>query len=360
MSISAQAGADLESINGEVNGDDSETPSTDKIQYRMKRYNTEGFQIEEAYDPKKLEGANPPKANSAATFMLYFDLKKNHTDTEMKIESAAVRSILQQKLKHYPGYHWENPRLSIYAPFMPLIHNWDTLVKATEEKPDDEGHKELKEILDAVKASKEVKEYFETRDSMGDSVSFDFLWTIFPPGEFIILPNSFMKQKQVFIVREASERINARGDRKRYMAIECWAYDWDGARRNFNRVAVELKIDFYKGQRLITSLPCYPLKKYPGDVEKLTESLVKRGKRFRDLCMRPAGKQMFEYDGLVYFRGTGVRHIQGSRSGGPVSDRSVSIACRFHSLHASSPMTVQVSYITSRALAVLDALQLPS
>jgi hypothetical protein len=359
LSVGSEAGSDPDLLDGEVKGDVKETLDRGKIQYRMKRFNNEGFLVEEEYDPKKLEGTKIPTANSVATVMLYFDPKKTHTETEIKIESGPVRKILQETLKHYPGYHWENPRLSIFAPFQPLIHNWDALTKASGENPDSQGCKDLKGILDAVKASKEVKEYFEARESLDklkadNSVAFDFLWTIFPPGVKIILLNSFMKQKQVFIVREASEHTNLRGDRKRYIAITAWAYDWDGTQQKFNRVAVELKIEFYKGQRLITSLPCYPLDYYPGDRAELEKELIERGERFRDLCMRPRGKQMFEYDGLAYFRGTGVRHIQGSQSGASVSDLGATIMPHFH-LYILRPM-MQVSYIISLA-SVLGALR---
>ncbi|RYP12448.1 hypothetical protein DL765_007347 [Monosporascus sp. GIB2] len=314
LSISVHRGQDLHSPNDVVKGGDSGPPNNKKIQYRMKRYNQEGFQVEEQHDPQALEDVETPTTSSVATFVFHFDRQKNHYDTEIKIESEAVRSILQERLKQYPGYHWMNPSLSIFAPFQPLIHNWDTLTNFAKMEPKDEGRVGLTEILNAVRVSKEVKEYFETRESEDNSVGFDFLWTIFPPGEFILLPASFMKQNQVFIVREVSRREEDYGERK-YMAITCWAYDWDGQRRKFNRVAVELKIEFYKGKRLITSLPCYPLKCYTGSVVDLRQSLIKRGERFRELCMRPKGKQMFEYDAPAYFRGSGVRHIQRGQSG---------------------------------------------
>jgi len=318
LSIATEADADAANETTILNG------MTDgaRIQYRMKRYNNDGFMVEETYDPKRLEGSKPPDSNSAATVMLYFDRKKNHIETEIKIESSAVRAIFHRELKHYPGYHWENPRLSIYAPFAPILHNWDRLTKAAESYPGDQGCDDLKEVLNAVKSSKEVKEYFENRESMDETVTFDFLWTIFPPGERVLLPNSFMRHPQVFIVREAVEHQNPRDNRKKYLMITCWAYDWDGSRCNFNRVSVNLKIEFYKGRRLITSLPCFPWKYYdPQKRDEVEKMLINRGKRFRNLCMRPRGRQMFDYEGLAYLRGTGVRQVVGQtqRSGGSVS-----------------------------------------
>jgi hypothetical protein len=303
----------------DVDGSDSGPPDSGKIQYRMKRFNEAGFQIEEKHDPEALEGVKTPSTSSVATFILKFDREKKHYDTEIKIESEAVRSIFQEQLTQYPGYHWKSPSLSLFAPFQPLIHHWDVLTKLAEANSEDEGYAGLKEILDAVKASKEVKEYFDTRGSADDdSVAFNFLWTIFPPGEYILLPGSFMEEDQVFIVQEASLDYDDTEERE-YMAITCWAYDWDGPRQVFNRVAIQLKVESYKGKRLITSLPCFPLKWYTGDKVKLRQSLIDRGKRFRELCMRPKGKQMFEYSALAYYRGSGVRHVPGVQSGSMVS-----------------------------------------
>ncbi|KAI3323398.1 hypothetical protein HD806DRAFT_535223 [Xylariaceae sp. AK1471] len=320
LSTTVHPGQELQSPVDSGKEADLDSENIGKIHYRMNRFNKEGFQVEEKHDPDALQGTQTNATGRVATFVYHFDRANRHIETEIKIESDAVRCVLQENLKHYPGYHWKNPSLSLFAPFQPLIHNWDTLLQATTEKPEDEGCTGLKAILDAVKTAKEVKEYFVTRDSADDSVAFDFLWTIFPPGELILLQSSFMKeQHQVFIVREAFKRERENGDRP-YIGIVCWTYDWDGARRKFHRVAVELKIDYYKGKRLITSLPCYPLD-YHSSVETIKAELISRGKRFRELCMSPPGKQMYEYDALAYFRGTGVRHLQGSQSSS-LSDES--------------------------------------
>ncbi|KAJ3564177.1 hypothetical protein NPX13_g7934 [Xylaria arbuscula] len=293
--------------------EDTDDENTQKIRYRMKRFNKEGFQIEEKHDPKALEDDQTNTTGRVATFVYHFSQTNNHYETQIKIESEPVRCLLQDQLENYPGYHWKNNALSLFSPFQPLIHNEKRLLQAIEANPDDEGCSGLLTILEAIKPLKEVKEYFDTRGSDDDSVAFDFLWTIFPPGEIVLLQSSFMKEKQAFLVRECYPREDSETDRP-YMSIVCWAYDWDGVREKFDRVAVELRIDTFKGRRLITSLPCYPLR-LCSNVESVKEELIRRGKRFRDLCMRRTGKQMFEYDGSAYSRGTGVRHLQRGTSG---------------------------------------------
>ncbi|KAK6221587.1 hypothetical protein LQW54_001359 [Pestalotiopsis sp. IQ-011] len=294
-------------------GNDSSNAA--KIQYRMDTFDEKGMPIQEPYDPTQINQSKlQASGTTAATLIYYFDRRKIQMGTELKVESDEVKSILQKHLKHYPRFHWEIPNLRIFAPFEPLIHNWEALTKAVADNPDDKGHQDLAAILEAVKASKDVKEYFESEsDYAGEKeVLFNFLWTIFPPGELVVMTNGFMKKHpQLFVVRGVS-MIRHPGQKKA-VNLKCWSYDWDGTRRTFNRACVDIRIDFFKGQRRITTLPCYPLKYYEdgdtGKLEKLKLKLVKRGMLFHDLCIRKRGDQLFEYDGSAYLRGTGVRHV---------------------------------------------------
>ncbi|KAF7531090.1 hypothetical protein G7054_g9217 [Neopestalotiopsis clavispora] len=300
-----------------VDGNDS----TAKIQYRMDTYDEKGMPIQEPYDPAQFDkNLLKSEGSTAATFVYYFNRQKIQILTELKIESHEVKVILQKHLKHYPGYHWEIPQLSIFSPFEPLIHNWKALNEAVSANPEDKGHQDLAAILEAVKVSKDVKEYFQSdynveRDVM--EVLFKYLWTIFPPGELVIMSTGFMKKHpQLFIVRDT--QIVRTRDRKEVANLTCWSYDWDGTRKTFSRACVDIKIDFFKGQRRITTLPCYPLRLYEngdnGALEKLRLKLVRRGMLFHDLCTRPRGNQLFDYDGTAFLRGTGVRHIDPTAS----------------------------------------------
>ncbi|KAF9870783.1 hypothetical protein CkaCkLH20_11682 [Colletotrichum karsti] len=318
----AQAGADGKD-GEEKNG--TASSGEKRVQYRKKVINESGFLVEEPYEheAKKPETPKEEQSRTAATVIKYFDSRQVNYDTEIKIESAAAREILQEKLRHYPDFHWDNPNLSILTPFTPLVHNWDILEEAS--KGDTNGARDLAAILDAVKDTGGVKDYLEKQESTNDLVSFGLLWTVFKPGELVLMPSSFMKRKQAFILRNTTVRQLHPGSRKTYMSASCWAYDWNGLERTFNRVGVELKIESYKGQKLVTSLPFYPLSFYKGDVEELRTELIDRGKRFREFCISPPGKQMFEYDGMAHYRGTGLRRLEGADKSGSLPDDSMSV-----------------------------------
>ena len=127
-----------------------------------------------------------------------------------------------------------------------------------------------------------------------------------------------MGQPQAFIVKESTDYISRRRRNDgRAWSLECWAYDWNGT--TFNRVPVEFTFEDFKGRRSINSLPCYPLKSHRenanddsvsdnlGNGKSIAEFLIKRGKRYRELCLKKQGRQILEYDGLALSRGTGVR-----------------------------------------------------
>ena len=129
-----------------------------------------------------------------------------------------------------------------------------------------------------------------------------------------------MDKPQAFIVKESTDYISKRRRNDgRSWSFECWAYDWNGT--TFSRVPAEFTFEEFKGTRSISSLSCYPLKCHrentddgsvsdnPGNSKSIAEVLIKRGKRYRELCLKKQAKQIFEYDGLALSRGTGVRKL---------------------------------------------------
>ena len=129
---------------------------------------------------------------------------------------------------------------------------------------------DLKLLLDEVRRTPNLDSYFNTAREMQEkvnTVSFKYLWTIFPPGE-LVFSRTFMDCPQAFVVKycEAGYMEEVRSGQK--WILECWTYDWDGT--CFNRVPVRFSFDEFKATKPITSLPCYPLRFYrdsPDDVD---------------------------------------------------------------------------------------------
>ena len=276
------------------------------------------------------------------TFLRALGEKGLYSHTMITIEDDGLKALLFYVLSHHPlCCHWK--KISFISVFEPLVHNWSRLkdiVDNDESKPIVAGfHKELgsvnlsnklvslrdpktrtkavadlKELLQLVRDTPDLEPYFSSAGSMhenADTISFEYLWIIFPPGE-VVISRQYMGQLQAFIVKE-SYLDTKRTSGKSLWKLVCWTYDWNGS--EFNRVSVKFKVEAYKGNKTISSLICYPIKHYKGTSDdhdtlgkvenpvELTRALIRRGKRFRELCLKKEGSQFFEYDGLAISRG---------------------------------------------------------
>ena len=279
-----------------------------------------------------------------------FDKSRNYQYSTISIEDDCLKSLFMHALAHCPDFNHSNS-VTMISLFELVIHNWsllNALAKDDESNPAvasfynelesadsnsplgllkdarmfERATADLSHLLRVVRDTPGLEPYFNGIREMCDeaeTISFDYLWTIFPPGD-LVLSRSFMTQYQIFIVKKATSYISdvrRRGNPRSY-SIECWSYDWNGT--EFHRLPVQFTFDEFKGTKSISSLHCYPLKYYRGESEDentnlgthdstLREKLVKRGKRYRELCIKSEGKQMFDYNGFALSRGTGTRKL---------------------------------------------------
>jgi hypothetical protein len=143
----------------------------------------------------------------------------------------------------------------------------------------------------------ELKVYFPALEvqRQGYSIQFEFLWTIFLPGE-LVYSTVFMKMDQIFIVKECKSRIlnqsdsGKERDAKKVWHLVCWTYDWNG--RTFDRVSITFKFDEFQGTRLINTLHCYPLRYCYAETNEsgtntLRADLISRGKSCVSIKVAP-------------------------------------------------------------------------
>jgi hypothetical protein len=292
-----------------------------------------------------------------------FDKKNTYQYSQVKIESVELHALLQIELAHDPRFHSPSDSIknsiTLTSPFKPLVHNWARLNELANAENDgsawasltrriseisprtdkvqpaqhtsalviladeEKGRKALADLaalLQQVRMIPELKAYFPALEAQrqGHSIQFEFLWTIFPPGE-LVYSTVFMKMHQVFIVKEfesdiVTERDSGKErDAKKVWSLVCWSYDWNG--KTFNRVPITFKFDEFQGTRLINTLHCYPLRyrnteMNESDTEQLRADLISRGKRFRELCIKKSGSQMFDYDGEAISHGAGFQLLK--------------------------------------------------
>ena len=234
---------------------------------------------------------------------------------ELEIVSRDLWSLLKRTLSHHPYHYFQGDPGSISSPYEPLVLNWDKLEKAARESSADEtdsrARLDLQLLLDTILSGSgdlKLDKYFKTRESHRDqkSVTFESLWTLFPPGT-LICSKQFLGQDQVFIVQD-NRCPWPLGRNNGKWSLNCWTYDWDG--KVFKRMALDLSIDTFDGTRPITSLPFYPLDHHP-QPRDLKKRLIERGAKYKRFCTAKQGSRMFDYKGDVVLGKKGFSGLTG-------------------------------------------------
>jgi hypothetical protein len=287
------------------------------------------------------------------TWLRVFDVINKYDHSEVEIESFELRNLLHVELAHDPRFHSQPDSLknsiTLTSPFEPLVHNWErlealaitaddsaarknlqrridrgvaensrndsALVVLADEEKRKKAFADLGALLNQVRTTPELKPYFPVQRQR-ISVQFDYLWTIFPPGE-LVYSAVFNRKDQIFIVKECVAHFTKQSDSgkerdvKRFWSLVCWTYDWNG--RTFNRVPITFRFEEFQGARVTNTLHCHPLRYHNADTVKLKRDLIRRGKIFRDLCIRQNGSQMFDYNGYALSHGTGFQLLKGNQ-----------------------------------------------
>ena len=235
---------------------------------------------------------------------------------ELEIVSRDLWSLLKRTLSSYPYHYFQGDAGSMNSPYEPLILYWDELEKAAKESVADENDNrarlDLRLLLDTILSGSgdlKLDKYFKTRESHRDqkSVTFESLWTLFPPGT-LIFSRQFLGQDQVFIVQDNRIPWPPVGRKNVKWTLKCWTYDWDG--KVFKRMALELRIDSFEGIKPISSLPFYPLDHHP-EPKDLIKRLVERGAKYKRFCTAKQGSRMFDYKGDVILGKKGFSGLTG-------------------------------------------------
>ncbi|KAI9711042.1 MAG: hypothetical protein M1820_002480 [Bogoriella megaspora] len=301
--------------NGEANGDASDKKDTDtddteengRIRALDNRYNEKTGVWENVPSklPIKSKGSEPSPAY-AFTWLRSFDLNQKYESAQAKINSPELEELIKNTCRASSSTNFS----TFTGNFDPLVWDWNKLEDAIKEREVDNdatkvARSDLSLLLDQVKSTQELQRYFERRDEWAKNgeIEFDFLWTLFPPGELLYSQVVF-DYPQAFIAREYSQITETprSGSEKSYFEVSCWSYDWDG--ETFSRVAGKLKIEQFAGAKPINTLRFFPLKYHVdgngnSDVDDIRSTLKERGKKFRQFCTAPKGSQLFYVDGPV-------------------------------------------------------------
>ncbi|KAF1994266.1 P-loop containing nucleoside triphosphate hydrolase protein [Amniculicola lignicola CBS 123094] len=345
---------------------------TTNIRYRHVKYTDDGLENAQEVSEKefsKVEQSGKAKAGDDLVWTRKFTKDNKYDYTEVQVVSTELQDLLRVVLSHDPRLHFSSDssrnEISLTSPFEPLIHVWETVQKLEAAECDAPEWKALKDelaeldmqrakdrrkslvsetpetpplsaaeklvkarvdlttLLRHIRSTQGVSSFISGLDSSkAGTVEFEYLFTIFPPGE-LVYSTVFMKQHQIFIVKESRSFIINQGpnpnndddsgrDRKRTWYLDCWSYDWNG--KEFNRIPVEFKFDSFQGARKINTLPVYPLRYRDDSADPenviLRKNLIERGKLFREYCLAKPGFQMFNYEGDAISHGSGFQRLK--------------------------------------------------
>ena len=262
--------------------------------------------------------------------------------SEVKVESAELKDILNRIVYSDDDSGDSSSYLYFNSPFTELVWAWDALESETEKSVEQEtevkklARQDLQELMRLVMTSsgnERLSKYFKDRDSMKKDrmITFDTLWSLFPFG-VTVLAKPFLGLPQVFKV--AITDGFPKTDSEEPFEIKCYCMDWDGS--SFSMIPFVTQIAQFDGRKSIVDLACYPLAYYQEKgksqteaVDGLKKTLTDRGKVYREICIRPRGQQMFQYEGIAYHRKSksffasreSSGYITGSSDSDTISDR---------------------------------------
>ncbi|KAL9126196.1 MAG: hypothetical protein Q9217_004725 [Psora testacea] len=279
--------------------DQEKAQESSRVRFTETRYDEHGYFKTTDADKGPPADQIEKKTNYAFVWSRVFDKENRYSSTDVEIQSEDLGDLLKINLSHDPWFPLHDKVIRFQSPFKALVHNWSKLLNVVDPCSGDNdkqstAKKDLKQLMKQISTTNELTQYFQDFDpaNMPKTVSFNLLWTIFPPG-CLVCSTPVMQKDQVFILQACDTYEDE--DSKTRFSLTCWAYDWNG--ETFNRVPYEFYIDSFSGTKAINTLDHYPLEHHR-DVKEISARLVKRGTKYRDLCISKSGSQLFDYNGF--------------------------------------------------------------
>ncbi|KAL9105307.1 MAG: hypothetical protein Q9227_009502 [Pyrenula ochraceoflavens] len=311
--------AQVEMPNGKIDGVETQaTPETNqqsRAKILISRVDPESGERKDQL-PNEISNVVSKIEEKHYAFILRKIVYDNEEDngSEIEITSQALWNLLKGLLGHYPYHYFRGPPTIIKSPFEPFVLNWDELEEAAKEEPRDDldrqRRSDLHLLLETIangSGDTKLDKYFRSRHANIEQkiVTFETLWTIFPPGS-LIYGKPFQDQHEVLLVQDNTRTWPSRRDGQNWYLL-CWTYDWNG--EAFKRSCLRITFEKFDGQKAIVALPYYPFK-FAEDREHVESELIERGKRFKQFCLLEQGHRMFDYSGEAIFDKKGFSGIQ--------------------------------------------------
>ncbi|KAJ5899699.1 hypothetical protein N7495_004443 [Penicillium taxi] len=215
-----------------------------------------------------------------------YDGRKSLKIHSVVVQSEPLKKFLGKALEGYPGVTTTLQRLDFTAPFKPLVHRWDELIKARDEE-EDATTKEHVDLFYNI-FEEELRDVLASKKDMTSNgvITHELLWTILEPDGLII--NTSYGRTRAFLFDDAS--IDCR---TKSWIISANYIEYDGVSFGFDDET--FKVPYFIGTKPITSLPISPLK-YHANKDTIRNTLLAQGKAWEE----HKGFHYKQYEGLAF------------------------------------------------------------
>lgn len=216
--------------------------------------------------------------------------------SEVRINSAELVEAIASVAKGYAIDAGQIP-LNIAAPYCVIYHYMDRLSELASKTDNTRLREEISQLLTFVE--EEYQTILKGRDEMVDRgcVNYDFLWTIYKPGDTVFMIENGETRCAVFrdFIDTRPTGPNLRRDIPtpgHNILLFCWTLSFDGEK--FIRVDRAIELPYFSNLQDIRSLPAYP-SKLDKEEERIKALLKARGRLYWSLRY----KSYKYYDGVT-------------------------------------------------------------
>ncbi|KAL9012667.1 MAG: hypothetical protein Q9173_002571 [Seirophora scorigena] len=198
----------------------------------------------EDYATTKVKKDSDPETQCAFVFTEYYKEQSGgdraYDFSEIDIFSKELISKLKETLGDRARI-WDGREESLRSPYHSMVYCWDKLAEQTmvsEEPhipgsgPESERARETREaladLLECIRTTQELKEYFKTRDTdIARQVTFfKYLWAFSPPATTVVA-SPFMDTPQLFLVEALKQKWSDLDNREPRWQMDCIYLDFD-------------------------------------------------------------------------------------------------------------------------------------
>jgi hypothetical protein len=220
-----------------------------------------------------------------------------YTITSISIQNHALRAMVQNILKDWPGIATNVQDLTLNGPLHPFFHRWDDLTNMLHSDLSGMERKLLAALHDVLHEEFEgaLQRYSDLISR--EMIDFELLWTIFPAG-CVVLSHNGLDQQCALVVN--CRYVPSLHDFKRIFHLDVAYIDCDGYRYGWTTTSVMIRE--FDGVKHVSELGVLPIKYYTTDPDIL-HRLETRGKSF----------VAFQWDNYKAYQGSPAAGLDESR-----------------------------------------------